>query len=66
MYATTQGVECVWKNENTPYIDGDATEDEQYRASDGHNVSLITWDEMRALMAHAPQEQPNQRKGKRK
>jgi hypothetical protein len=65
MYATTEGVECVWTNENCPYTDGDVTADDQYRASDRHNISRISWDEMRALMAHAPQVQPNQKKGKR-
>jgi surface antigen len=64
MYATPEGVECVWTNENCPYIYGDVTADDQYRASDRHNVSRISWEEMRALMAHAPQVQPNQKKGR--
>lgn len=64
MYATTEGVECVWTNENCPYLGDGVTADDRERASDRHNVSRIPWDEMRALMAHAPQVQPNQKKRK--
>lgn len=55
-YATPEGVKCVWVNENCPYDWGSAlpiTEDTQ-EAADGHNVSLIPWDEIQYLLNRRP------------
>lgn len=62
-YATPKGIVAVWDNENCPYTsDGKyggrvVTADEHNVASDGHNVSMIEWSEVKQWAAAAPKEQ---------
>jgi hypothetical protein len=44
MYATREGLKCIWSNESCPYESSDVSiNEETYEASDKHNVSLIPW-----------------------
>ena len=48
MYATREGVKCIWSNENCPY-DWSPSDEITYEAEDGHNVSIIPWEEFSRL-----------------
>lgn len=55
-YATTDGIEAVWTNENCPYdyAGSGVTRDEHDRADDNHNVDKsIRWDELEDALALA-------------
>jgi hypothetical protein len=54
MFATPEGVKCVWTNNSCPYELDDVTVDGNDEASDGHNVSFISWDDIAALAALMP------------
>ena len=43
LYLTQEGIKAIWHNENCPYDICDL-DDETYEAEDGHNVSIIPWD----------------------
>ncbi len=57
MFPTSDGVKAIWTNENCPYrFSGVTVDEETYEASNGHNVSLIPWGDIIALLQHAPEE----------
>ncbi len=52
--AVPEGIKAVWTNENCPYLGNDITIDEEdSSASDGHNVSIIDYDEFQKLIDYA-------------
>jgi hypothetical protein len=54
-FATSEGVKCIWTNENCPYdFDGVTIDEETDEASDGHNVSMLTWDKLEAMLKNRP------------
>jgi hypothetical protein len=62
-YPTKQGLKAIWTNENCPYVSKAypnspaITADEETReASDGHNVSNISWDTLNAVLQYAIKE----------
>lgn len=58
-YPTPEGLKAIWSNENCPYEHEGVTIDEDtYEASDGHNVSLIPWEDLERVLN-------NKRKGRR-
>lgn len=53
MYREGDMVKCVWQNENCPYSSEEETTEELINvhvASDGHNVSFISLDDLRKLL----------------
>lgn len=51
-YPTKDGLKCIWENENCPYqFDGITIDENTQEASDGHNVSMISWENLEQLMA---------------
>lgn len=58
-YPTQEGVKCIWENENCPYDFGGVKIDRDTReASDGHNVSVISWEVIDQMMQHRPKRVP--------
>lgn len=54
-YPCPTGVKAVWTNENCPYdYSGSTNHPETREASDGHNVSFLSWEELDAMMRHRP------------
>lgn len=55
-YADEGGVEAIWSNENCPYVSGsgEMRDDGRGAALDGHNVSVVSWSEVRRLAALDP------------
>jgi hypothetical protein len=77
-FSTKEGIKCVWENENCPY---DFSEKEDgsgianirgtncREALDGHNVSLLSWEEIENMLKSKPKDpsligmpQPKRRK----
>lgn len=52
-YSTPEGVKCIWTNENCPYDDS-PIDNETSEAADGHNVSLLSWDELENMLKSRP------------
>jgi hypothetical protein len=50
-YPTSEGLKAIWHNENLPYDLGGTKDPDTYEASDGHNVSLISWSTLEKLLA---------------
>lgn len=54
-YPTPEGIMAVWTNENCPYEGKNVTFDkETWAASDGHNVSMISWEDWEAMSKRKP------------
>jgi len=54
-YATKDGVKAIWTNENCPYEYDDAKIDEETEeSSNGHNVSMLTWEQLEKMLKARP------------
>jgi hypothetical protein len=44
-YVTDEGIKAIWNNEELPYKFFDVTINDNYEASDGHNVDIISFED---------------------
>ena len=71
-FSTKEGIKCIWENENCPYENISAVNHipgggEHLEAVDGHNVSMLSWDEIEKMLKSRPKDpgqigMPQQRK----